>query len=61
MINAQELRTGNYLTSKTWGGYHKVQGIEQISENEYQIKIYGIIHIIKADIYCEVEPIPLTE
>ena len=60
MIDAKELRIGNYVTSKQWGGVAKIQGIEETSEG-YDIKVNGYVHHYIVGQYFDLIPIPLTK
>lgn len=59
-VNPKELRIGNYITSKTWRGYHIVLGIrETISKQVVTVKGYD--HIIEDGVFSDLTPILLTE
>jgi hypothetical protein len=60
-MNYQDFKIGNYLTSKTWGGFGKISGIEIIDDNCFQLKISGHIYNINKEIYIDIEPITITE
>lgn len=60
MIQVNELRIGNLVTSKTWKGAHKIDSISLI-EDGFQLIIKGYAHDFIQGKYVEIEPIPLTE
>ncbi len=61
MIQANELRIGNFLTSKTWKGAHKVQGVLIHDIETYSVFVDGCEHKNEPGIWFELEPIHLTE
>lgn len=59
-MNAQELRVGNLVTSKTWKGAHRISGIREKIDS-FVVHINGFDHEFKEGVYCDIEPITLTE
>lgn len=59
-MKATELRVGNYITSKEWGGYHQIIGVELI-ENGYRVQSKGYWHVCIPGVYFDISPIPLDE
>jgi len=60
MIQANELRIGNLITSKQWRGYHKISGIE-VTETGYKVLVKGFWHECEDDKYFDIDSIPLTQ
>lgn len=58
-IIASDLRLGNLVTSKTWGGHHVLTGV-QFLDDVYAVIINDFNHVIKEGLYCELSPIPIT-
>ncbi|WP_107039945.1 hypothetical protein [Brumimicrobium mesophilum] len=59
-IKSKDLRIGNLLTSKSWGGYHPVSGIE-VFRSHFEVKIGGYIHKISDDAQVDLDTIPLDK
>jgi len=59
-MKAEELRIGNWLQSKQWGGWGQVEGIE-IADGGFDLKSKGYVHQYREGKYFDLEPIPITE
>ena len=55
----QDFRIGNYVTSKSWKGSHKIQGIE-ILDDRIDFKVNGYVHSIIDGQYFDLDKIALT-
>jgi len=58
-FSPQEFRIGNYVTSKSWFGKHKIEGIE-ILENRIDFKVKGYIHSIVEGQCFDLDKIPIN-
>jgi hypothetical protein len=59
-MTPQQLRIGNYLQSKQWGGIGQIEGIE-VFEDFWQVKAKGYVHDVVEGKYFDLEPIPISE
>lgn len=59
-MTPNELRIGNFLTSKEWKGIGKVEGIEVIGDG-FEIRVNGYVHTYEKDKYFDLNPIPLDQ
>lgn len=59
-MNVKEFRIGNLLSSKCWGGFGKIDGIE-VTEEGFEIRVKGYVHPYEKDKYFDLCPIELSE
>jgi hypothetical protein len=59
-LSVCELRVGNYVKSKEWGGIGQIDGIEKTPFG-FQVKSKGYLHCFEDGKYFDLEPILLTE
>lgn len=59
LFTEHELRIGCYVTSKTWGGMHKVDAVS-FKEGVLVVGVNGYTHIAKDGVFDEIKAIPLT-
>lgn len=59
-MEAKNFRVGNYVTSKQWGGIHKIEGIE-VMKDSWELKVNGYVHKWEEKKYFDLEAITLTE
>lgn len=60
-MKVNDLRIGNYITSKTWYGCHKIDGIELIDDEVFEVKTKGYVHRYEQGKWFEIAPIQVTE
>ena len=58
-FSPHEFRIGNYITSKSWFGSHKISGIE-VLRDRIDFKVNGYIHSQVEGKYFDLDRIPLT-
>ena len=58
-FSPHEFRIGNYITSKSWFGSHKISGIE-VFRDRIDFKVNGYIHSQIEGKYFDLDRIPLT-
>jgi len=58
-FSPHEFRIGNYVTSKSWGGSHKIQGIE-VLEDRIDFKVKGYVHSLIEGQYFDLDKIQIT-
>lgn len=59
-LSVYELRIGNYVQSKEWGGIGQIDCVEK-TPSGFQIKTKGYLHSYEKGKYFDFEPVPLTE
>ncbi|HCA5182992.1 TPA: hypothetical protein MW242_002616 [Acinetobacter baumannii] len=60
LFTQYELRIGSYVTSKTWGGMHKVNAVS-FKKNVLVVAVNGYDHMAKDGVFDELRSIPLTK
>jgi len=58
-FSPHEFRIGNYITSKSWFGSHKISGIE-VFRDRLDFKVNGYVHSQIEGKYFDLDRIPLT-
>ena len=60
LFTEHELRIGSYVTSKTWGGMHKVNAVS-FKKDVLVVGVNGFDHMAKDGMFDEIRAIPLTK
>lgn len=60
LFTEHELRIGSYVTSKTWGGMHKVNAVS-FKNAVLVVAVNGFDHMAKDGLFDELRAIPLTQ
>lgn len=60
LFTEYELRIGSYVTSKTWGGTHKVNAVS-FRDAVLVVAVNGFDHMAKDGLFDELRAIPLTQ